>query len=157
MCPCVAGHSGLQRSKLNSCKETQGWLRVFQCTAVLIWLCMSFCSAGFGVRRRPGSTGLPHCFCWSLERSTAACEKIAHLFLLSLCHHEDIDCFCSNCCSIWVRPLYLLSHARIRESHPFTKTVIYKQQENVLRTRTVRSVSKMLIKVKVCLWGGPHE
>ena len=88
---------------------------------------MSPCSAGFGVGRWPRSTGLSHCLCWSLERSTTACEKIAtsHRVVIVMILYDRF-----STCIIWARPLYLLRDVRIRESSPCTKTVVYNQQEN---------------------------
>lgn len=44
---------------------------------------------------------------------------------LSLSGHCIILYDCFSTCIIWARPLYLLRHVRIRESSPFTKTVVY--------------------------------
>lgn len=57
---------------------------------------------------------------------------------LSLSCHCVILYDCFSTCIIWTRPLYLLRHVRIRESSPFTKTVVYNQPENVRSVREYR-------------------
>ena len=57
-------------------------------------------------------------------------------------------------CIIWARPLYLLRHVRIRESSPFTKTVVYNQQENV---RSVRECFQDVDQSEGTYMGRPKE